>query len=101
MIQIIFGTMMNLIATILQIISYPVNIVITNALPNISDKLTSVINVFSTIFNGMAWALGLLPPNLLPVLIFIITVEIAKHTIFVSTHTLIKVWNLFQRLKFW
>lgn len=101
MIQIIFGTMMNLIATILQIISYPINIVITNTLPSISDKLTSVINVFDTIFNGMAWALGLLPPGLLPVLIFIVTMEIAKHTIFVSTHTLIKVWNLFQRLKFW
>ena len=101
MIQIIFGTMMNLIATVLQIISYPINLVITNTLPDISDKLTSVINVFGSVFNGMAWALGILPPGVLPVLIFIIMVEIAKHTIFISTHTLIKVWNLFQRLKFW
>ena len=101
MINLLFSTMMNLIATTLQIITYPINVTISSILPNISDKLTNVINVFSTIFDGMAWALGLLPPGLLPVLIFIVTVEIAKHTIFISTHTLIKVWNLFQRLKFW
>lgn len=101
MINLLFSTMMNMIATILQIITYPLNLTISAVLPNISDKLTNVINVFSTIFDGMAWSLGLLPPGLLPVLVFIVTVEIAKHTIFISTHTLIKVWNLFQRLKFW
>lgn len=101
MFKILFNGIINLLATVIQIIVWPVNQIIVNLLPDLSDKLSEVSSGINTLFNGMGWALGLLPPGVLGVLTFILSVEIAKHTIYLSTHTLIKVWNVFQKIKFW
>lgn len=101
MIQAIFKFLMNLLATVIQIIVWPINTVIEAALPDLSDKIQSVGEVFSTVFNTITWATGLVPDSIIVTVIFILTVEIAKHTIFTSTHTLLKVWNVLQKIKFW
>lgn len=101
MIQAIFKFLLNILATVIQTVTLPINLVLTKTLPDLSQKIVQVTNVFSNVFSGIGWALGLLPPGILPVLIFILTVEIAKHTIYVSTHTLMKVWTLLQKIKFW
>lgn len=101
MIQAIFQFLMNLLATVIQIIVWPINAVITATLPNLSDKIQSVADVFATVFNTITWATGLIPDSIIATVIFILTVEIAKHTIFTSTHTLLKVWNVLQKIKFW
>lgn len=101
MIQAIFQFLMNLLATVIQIVVWPINAIITATLPNISDKIQEVAQVFSSVFNSIAWATGLIPDSVLGTLIFILTVEIAKHTIFTSTHALIKVWNVLEKIKFW
>ena len=101
MIQAIFRFLMNILATIIQTIVWPINQLVMGALPDISSKIMEVTNSFSSLFGGIGWALGLLPPGILPVLLFILTVEIAKHTIYVSTHTLMKVWTVLQKIKFW
>lgn len=101
MFQAIFNGIINLLATVIQIIVWPVNQIIVNLLPDLSAQISQVSDGLNTLFNGMGWALGFLPPGVLVVITFIITVEIAKHTIYVSTHTLIKVWNVFQKIKFW
>ena len=96
-----FNIIINLLASVIQIVTFPINAIITSTLPDLSTKIAQVNNGISSLFSGIGWALGLLPPGVLPVLTFIIGVEIAKHTIFTSTHALITVWNLFQKLKFW
>lgn len=101
MIQAIFKFLMNLLATVIQIIVWPINAVIEATLPDLSDKIQSVANVFATVFNTITWATGLIPDSIVATVIFILTVEIAKHTIFTSTHTLLKVWNVLQKIKFW
>lgn len=101
MIQAIFRFLLNLVATLVQIVVSPINLLFVNLLPNVSDKITQVNNGISSLFAGMGWALGLLPPGVLPVLIFIITIEIAKHTIWANSHMIIKVWNVLQKIKFW
>lgn len=101
MIQAIFQFLMNLLATVIQIIVWPINTVIQATLPDLSDKIQSVAEVFGTIFNTITWATGLVPDSIIATVIFILTVEIAKHTIFTSTHTLLKVWNVLQKIKFW
>lgn len=101
MIQAIFKFLMNLLATVIQIIVWPINAVITATLPDLSDKITQVGEVFATVFNTITWATGLIPDSIIATVIFILTVEIAKHTIFTSTHTLLKVWNVLQKIKFW
>ncbi len=101
MFKALFTGLLNLLASVIQLICWPVNQIISNALPDLSDKILSVTNTLNSVFDSITWALGLIPPLITETLLFILTIEIAKHTIFVSTHTLIKVWNVFQKIKFW
>lgn len=101
MFKALFNVIINLLASVVQIVCWPVNEVIKLALPDVSEKILQVTNSFNTIFDCMSWAIGLLHPIVIGTLLFIVAVEIAKHTIFTSTHNLLKVWNLFQKLKFW
>lgn len=101
MIQAIFRFLMNLLATVIQIIVWPINQLIVATMPDLSNKIQEVTNTISTVFDSIGWALGLIPDSLLATLIFILTIEIAKHTIFTSTHALIKVWNVLEKIKFW
>lgn len=101
MFKALFNIIINLLATVIQLICWPVNAVITAALPDISNKLLQVSESLNSIFDSITWALGLLPQSIIEILLFIMTIEIAKHTIFKSTHMLIKVWNVLQKIKFW
>lgn len=101
MFQALFNIIINLLATVIQLICWPINTLITSTMPDLTAQINQVSNGLGDLFTGIGWALGLLPPGILGVLTFILGVEIAKHTIFVSTHTLIKVWNVLQKLKFW
>lgn len=101
MFKALFNLIINLLATVIQIAVLPINAIITSALPDLSDKITEVTNTLNSAFTSISWALSLVPSQIISTLLFILTIEVAKHTIYVSTHTLIKVWNLFQKLKFW
>lgn len=101
MFKLIIGLVINLIATVVQAIMSPINLVITNALPDISSKILQVTNGIPTIINYLNYGLGMIPPGIITVLLFILAVEVAKHTIFTSTHVLLKVWNIIQKIKFW
>lgn len=101
MFKALFNIIINMIASVIQIIVWPINQIIVNVMPDVSDKILVVTNTLNSVFDAITWGLGLLPPFLVETLLFIVTIEIAKHTIFVSTHVLIKVWNVFQKIKFW
>lgn len=101
MIKALFKVILNLLASAIQIIVWPINTLITNTMPDLSSKILLVTNQLNTVFDSLTWALGLLPPIVIETLLFIVAIEIAKHTIYISTHTLIKVWNVLQKIKFW
>ena len=101
MFKALFNIILNMIASVIQIIVWPINQIIVNVMPDVSDKILVVTNTLNTVFDAITWGLGLLPPFVVETLLFIVTIEIAKHTIFLSTHVLIKVWNVFQKIKFW
>ena len=101
MFQALFNIIINLLATVIQLICWPINSVIVATLPDISSKINEVSSGISSIFNPITWARGLIPQSLIEILLFILTIEIAKHTIFKSTHVIIKVWNVLQKIKFW
>ena len=90
-----------MLASLIQLLCWPLNQIISSALPDLSDKITYVTSTINTVFNSLSWGLGLLPSAVIEVLLFIVLVEIAKHTIFKSTHMLVKVWNVLQKIKFW
>ena len=101
MFKVLFNVIINMLATVIQIICWPINVIITNTMPDLSTQITNVSTTIGSVFNSLNWAIGLVPPVIIETLLFIITIEIAKHTIFLSTHILIKVWNVLQKIKFW
>lgn len=97
----IFNLLINLLATIIQIVCAPINAIVTTALPDVGNAISQATSGLSNIVSSMSWGLGLLPPIVIEMLSFIILCEIAKHTIFTSTHVLSKVWVVLQKVKFW
>lgn len=93
--------LLNLAGSIVQIVLIPYNLIFTNVLPDLTQQINQVVNGISQLFIGIGWALGLLPPGILPVLLFIITIEICKHTIWANAHAITKVWLVLQKIKFW
>ena len=83
MFKILFNIMINMLATIIQIVVWPVNTLISATLPDVSSKLLSVTNTINGLFDSMTWAIGLIPTQVVDTLLFIAGVEIAKHTIFI------------------
>lgn len=101
MVAIFFNVILNFLASLIQIVMWPINQLIIAIMPDISSQITSSINGITSAFSSITWALGLIPLPVKTTLLFILGIEVAKHTIFISTHVLVKVFNLLQKLKFW
>lgn len=101
MFKLLFNGITSILANLLSVICWPINQLITTALPDLSEKITYITNNLNSVFSGLSWAVSILPPVIVSSLLFILTLEVAKHTIFTSTHALLKVWNLIQKIKFW
>ena len=101
MIKAMLNVLINMLASVIQIVCWGPNQLITATLPDLSSKITFVTNTIGSFFNSISWGLGLLPNAVVEALLFIVLVEIAMHTIYKSTHALIKVWNILQKIKFW
>lgn len=101
MFRALFNIILNLLATLVQIVLFPLNELITNALPDISSDIQNVTNQITNMFGNFSWGIDFLPKLFVECLVLILTLEVAKYTCYVSIHGIIKVWNLFQKLKFW
>lgn len=101
MFKLLFDFFLNALATLIQIVLSPINAVITQFLPDVSDKILQVTNTFNTVFDAITWPLGALPKSLIITLTFILIVEIGKVSIYVGTHSISKLYKLMQKLKFW
>lgn len=100
-IQSAFDFLINILASVIQVVVWPINQLVNSALPDLSQKIIDVSSVLNTMFDNMTWALGVVPRSIVLALIFIISVEISRHTIFISTHVISKIWDIIQRIKFW
>ena len=101
MFKLLFNGLTSILANILSVIMWLPNQAVSAALPDLTEKITYITNNLSSVFSGLTWAISILPPVVVTTLLFILSLEVAKHTIFTSTHALIKVWNLIQKIKFW
>lgn len=101
MFKALFNIIIGLLATLVQVVCFPVNAIISSTMPNLSQNITFVATNIPSYFNGIVYALSWLPTIFVNILIFIVSIEIAKYTIYFSTHGILKVWNLFQKIKFW
>ena len=101
MFKALFNIIINLLATIVQLVLYPLNAVVENLLPDLTDRITYITSNVSSIFDNASWFVNILPPITREVIFFAVSVLIVKYSIYIGTHAVIKIWNLFQKLKFW
>lgn len=101
MFKALFKLIMNLAGTIVQLVLLPINLIFTNALPEVSEQISQVNNGIAEVFRGTAWGLDIIPRPVIIALLFIITCEIAKVTIYIGAHSLVRVWHVLQKVKFW
>lgn len=95
------NVIIGLLSTIVQLVCLPINLVMTSTMPDLSEKIQFVTSNIPKYFSGIGYGLSWLPSPIVGILMFIISIEIAKYTIYLSVHGIIKIWNLFQKLKFW
>lgn len=96
-----FNFLLGLVATVIQLLVAPINALIVSGLPDLAEGLTAVSQGIGTLFSLFNWALDLIPPVLLWTFAFCYGIRLAVTTIAISTHTLVKVWNILQKIKFW
>lgn len=96
-----FNIIIGLLSTLVQVICFPINTIITNLMPNLSENITFVATHIPDYFESISYPLSWIPTVFVNILIFIISIEIAKYSIYFGTHGILKVWNLFQKIKFW
>ena len=101
MFKILLDILLGLVATIIQIIVWPINALMSNFLPDISSTILNITTTLTSVFSGMTWAISGIPTTLKVTLLFMLGIEIAKHTIFNNTYMLTRVWTIFQKIKFW
>ena len=101
MLATVINFLLNIIGTLVQIILLPINTIVINAMPDLTDKINQVSTGISSLFNGFSWAIGLIPPTLIATLQFILVIEICKHTIWANSRSIVKIWNLLTKIKFW
>ncbi|MBQ3275140.1 hypothetical protein IJH46_01820 [Candidatus Saccharibacteria bacterium] len=101
LISALFNFILNLIATVIQLICLPLNLLITNLLPDLSNNIQSVVTGISQLMNTLPWALSILPLTFLNTLAICWGLKLIISNISISTRSLIKVWNVLQKIKFW
>ena len=101
MLATVINFLLNIIGTLVQIILLPINTIVINAMPDLTDKINQVSTGISSLFNGFSWAIGLIPPTLIATLQFILVIEICKHTIWANSRSIVKIWNLLTKIEFW
>lgn len=101
MLQFIFNFIINFLISVVQFVTAGLNLILEQYLPDLSSSIVTTMASITGFFNNLTWPLSLVPTGILNTLVFILTIEIARHTIYISTHVLIRVWNLFQKVKFW
>lgn len=97
----LFGLILKLVMSVVQLICLPLNLLFEGVFPDFSDKLTTIDNAINVAYSGLSWAISIIPPLVRDVLLFIFTIELSLLVIMKSTHMTAKVWKILQKLKFW
>lgn len=99
--QYLFTFIINILISLVKVICVPLNALITTLMPNVSEKVVELSNSISELFVGLSWGLGAIPNTLLVTLLFILSIEVARFTIYVSYISISWVFRLIKNIKFW
>lgn len=97
----LFNLILELVATVIQIVVLPLNLAVTALLPDVSQSITNTLSGFTQLFTHLGWAINILPETFIDILLVILGIRLAVYIIGNNTMRLVRVWNLLQKIKFW
>lgn len=102
MIKILFQVIFKMITAILNIVLLPLNLLITNAFPNLSSMISTFNTTASTVLgSGFGFFASMIPPVTRSMILLYLTLLVAFYTISISAHVIIKVFTIIRKIKFW
>lgn len=96
-----FNFIMTILITVIQVITWPINQLITAAFPDFATSITNTVDSLGDMLTFIPYILSFLPPGILTLLIFMVGTEIALMYVFQSSFLVAKVWKIVQTIKFW
>jgi len=101
-IQLLFNFLLSLVVTIVQVVTYPINTLITASFPDLASQMSAMASTLHDMLAFLPWAFhSLFPPAVHTLLIFILVAELALIYVFQSSFYVAKIWKIVQRIKFW
>lgn len=97
----IYEWFMILLVTVVQVITWPINVIITGVFPSFSEQVINLANYLTQMLTFFGYVLTFLPPATLTLVIVIIGTELALVLVFQSTYLVGKLWRIVQNIKFW
>lgn len=100
--KVLFTALLNFLVAVCNIFLYPVNTIVSNYFPDVSQiigRFTSVVNTY--IGGGISYFMSILPPYTRTLIIFYISCLIGFYTISVLVHAVIKIIEIIKAIKIW
>lgn len=98
----LFKVLLKFIKSIVNIFLAPVNALVVNLFPDLSNLLSAFNSAVSQIIGGnLAFFSHLLPPTTRTFILLYLTILISYYTITISVHLVLKVINIIRRVKIW
>jgi len=96
-----FTFILQLVITLIQLITYPINALISAGFPDIADNITGMADTLAEMLEFFPYVMTFFPVPVRALIAFIITAEIALLIVFQSSFHVTKIWKIIQRIKFW
>lgn len=101
MINSLINGYLNVITNLLTIVLSPINTFISTIFPNV-DSLVSAFNILlATLGTGLEYFGYLLPPNFKSLLVMYIVFKLTWYNGIIAYSTIVLLYRVIQRIKFW
>lgn len=102
MIKAILKGILKMILSLLNIFLLPVNALIENIFPDMSNAIQTFTNFINNIIgNNLSYFFSMFPPTFKTLLFTWFTFVVAYYSIYYTYRAIIKIWDVIQKIKFW
>lgn len=98
----IFNVFFKIISSIVSLVLYPVNQLISGIFPDFSNMISTFNYVLDNYLgDGLAYFFNILPPTCRGIVLLYLGLLVSYYTVSISLHAILKVYTVIKNIKFW
>lgn len=102
MIKAILNGLLGALTGVVNFLLTPVNSLISNLFPNMAQAIATFNNFVNTCLgSNLSYFFSMFPPVFKTLLVLFLTFCIGYYTVYFTYVTIIKIFNIIQKVKFW